>query len=57
MEQKKDWKKIVLIGLTALVVPGGFIALGIYGIKKLWDKQRSKDVSPKRSEERPLSDS
>lgn len=39
-------KYLVMFGV-ALVTPGGFIILGIYGIKKLLDK-RKKDVQTKR---------
>lgn len=44
VKPKKNWKKIILIGVIATVTPGGFIALGAYGIKKYLDKRKSKDV-------------
>lgn len=55
--KQRNWKKIIMIGITATVVPGGFIALGIYGLKKLLDGRKSKDVPTTRPEERPVSDS
>lgn len=43
--KKRNWKKIITIGVIAVITPGGFIALGAYGIKKFLDKRRSqKDV-------------
>lgn len=54
---KKDWKKIVIIGFTALVIPGGFIALGAYGITKLYKKYKKQNVPSSGSEERNVSDS
>lgn len=49
-EKKKqhNWKKIVMIGVIATVTPGGFIALGIYGIKRFLDGRKDKDVQAKR---------
>lgn len=29
-----------MIGVVATITPGGFIALGLYGIKKLLDKRK-----------------
>lgn len=40
---KRDWKKIAAVIVTAIIIPGGFIALGIYGIKKLIDKKKNKN--------------
>lgn len=37
----RNWKKIILIGVVATITPGGFIALGIYAIKKLMEKGKS----------------
>lgn len=43
--KKRNWKKIIMIGVIAVITPGGFIALGAYGIKKFLDKRRGqKDV-------------
>lgn len=40
---KKNWKKIIVVGIIATITPGGFIALGAYAIKKMMDK-RKKDA-------------
>lgn len=48
--KKRNWKKILMIGVIAIITPGGFIALGAYGIKKFLDKRKEeKDVQDKRS--------
>jgi len=39
----RNWKKIAVTILAATIIPGGFIALGIYGIKKMMDKKKDKD--------------
>ena len=41
----RNWKKIVAIGVIALVTPGGFIALGIYGIKKYMEKKKDANAT------------
>lgn len=55
--QQRNWKKILMIGVIATVTPGGFIALGIYGIKKLLDGRKKKDVQAKGSEKRDVPNS
>lgn len=55
--KQRNWKKILMIGVIATVTPGGFIALGIYGIKRILDGRKSKDVPTSRPKERPVSDS
>ncbi len=59
MEQnpQKSWKQLLTIGFVALVVPGGFIALGAYGITKLYKKYKKQDVPTEGLEKRPISDS
>lgn len=39
-----NWKKIATVGLVALVTPGGFIILGIYGIKKYLERRKESNV-------------
>lgn len=56
-EPKRNWKKILITSAVVLIVPGGLIGLGMYGIKKLWDRKNRKDVSTKGPEERTISDS
>jgi hypothetical protein len=46
-KQHKMKKYLIMFGV-ALVTPGGFLILGIYGIKKFLDK-RKQDVQTKRS--------
>lgn len=41
---QRNWKKLLLIGVVATVTPGGFIALGIYGIKRYFDERKRKNV-------------
>lgn len=56
--KQRNWKKIILVGVVATVTPGGFIALGIYGIKKFLEQRRKQsNVPTERPEERPVSDS
>jgi hypothetical protein len=58
MDQKlkqRNLTKMILIGVAATLTPGGFIVLGMYGIKKLFDKRQV--VPSERPEERPVSDS
>ena len=53
-EPQRNWKKIALVGAVALITPGGFIALGVYGIKKFLDRRKSKDVPTEGSEKRDV---
>ena len=39
----KNWKKIAITIAVATIVPGGFIALGLYHLKKMMDKKKVKD--------------
>lgn len=55
-ENLRNWKKYALVGVIATVTPGGFIILGMYGIKKLLDKRKA-NVSTQGPEERTVSDS
>lgn len=61
MEQEQNkprsWRKIITVAIVATVTPGGFIVLGVYGIKKLFDRRKSQNVSSKRPEKRNVSDS
>jgi hypothetical protein len=38
-----NWKRVTVLAV-ATIMPGGFIALGIYGIKKFLDQRKAKDV-------------
>lgn len=49
------WKNIAIIGVIATVTPGGYIALGIYGISKFLKWRKSGHVQAERSEERSVS--
>lgn len=52
-----NWKRVFWVGVIATVTPGGFVLLGMYGIKKFLDARKNKDVPTERSEERVVSDS
>lgn len=38
---QRDWKKLIIAGAVALIVPGGLIIVGIYGIRKFLAKRRT----------------
>jgi hypothetical protein len=56
-DKPRNWKKIIIIGVIATITPGGFIALGMYGIKKFLDRRKAKDVSTQGSQKWNVSDS
>lgn len=37
----RNWKKLAIAGAIALIVPGGLILVGIYGIRKFLAKRRT----------------
>ena len=53
----RNWKRLIIIGVIATITPGGFIALGIYGIKKFLDRRKAKDVSTQGSKKWDVSNS
>lgn len=46
--KQHNWKKIIFIGVVAIITPGGFIALGAYGIKKFLERKKEQNVQTER---------
>lgn len=39
--KRRDWKKLAIAGTIALIMPGGLILVGIYGIRKFLERRKN----------------